>query len=154
MRDKVRSTSPSSPETSAASPVSLDPVLGLRIAQAVGITLTHPDKIVYPGTSITKAHLAAYYAAVAHRMLPHIVDRPLSLVRGADNKLTETFFQKHLLPGMPPQLKSGNLTKVSGKDSRILWVEDVDGLVAGVQMKHWNFTYGGHVGGPRTRWSA
>jgi bifunctional non-homologous end joining protein LigD len=59
----------------------LDPVIGNEIAGAVGVKLTHPDKIMYPGTEITKAHLAAYYAAVAERMLPHIGDRALSLVR-------------------------------------------------------------------------
>ena len=49
------------------------------IASAVGTKLTHPDKVVYPGTAVTKAILATYYAAVAEKMLPHIADRPLSL---------------------------------------------------------------------------
>lgn len=56
---------------------SLDPVIGVEIAQALGVKLSNSDKVMYPGTDITKAHLVAYYAAVADRMLPHLKDRPL-----------------------------------------------------------------------------
>jgi bifunctional non-homologous end joining protein LigD len=117
----------------------LDPAMGKEIAAAGGIKLTHPDKLMYPGTEITKAHLVAYYAAVADKMLPHIKDRPLSLVRDTDNNLAKTFFQKHMLAGMPKDIKHGELQKMSGKDSRILWVEDLAGLIGGVQMNTLEF---------------
>lgn len=123
----------------------LDPDTGRDIARSVGIVLTHPDKVLYPGTGITKGHLAAYYAAVAERMLPHVKDRPLSLVRDTEGNLQKTFFQKHRLPGMPQSLKAGELTKLSGSDSRILWVEDLAGLLGGVQMNVLEF----HVWGSR-----
>ncbi|TGT91255.1 MULTISPECIES: DNA ligase D [unclassified Mesorhizobium] len=112
----------------------LDPAIGKEIAAAVGVKLTHPDKVMYPGTKVTKAMLAAYYAAVAEKMLPHIQDRPLSLVRDTDGDLQQSFFQKHKLPGMPKAIHDGQLEKMSGKESRILWVDDLAGLIAGVQM--------------------
>lgn len=71
----------------------LDPGIGKEIAAAVGVKLTHPDKVMYPGTKVTKATLAAYYAVVAEKMLPHIQDRPLSLVRDTDGDLQQTFFR-------------------------------------------------------------
>jgi bifunctional non-homologous end joining protein LigD len=117
----------------------VDPAIGNEIAEALGIKLTHPSKVMYPDTAITKAHLAAYYAAVADRMLPHIKDRPLSLVRDTANDLAKTFFQKHALPGMPKTIMHGQLQKVSGKDARILWVEDLAGLLGGVQMNTLEF---------------
>ncbi len=89
---------------------------------------------MYPGTKVTKGTLAAYYAAVAEKMLPHIQDRPLSLVRDTDGDLQKTFFQKHKLPGMPKAIHDGQLEKMSGKESRILWVDDLAGLIGGVQM--------------------
>ena len=113
--------------------------MGVEIASAVGVKLSHPDKIVYPGTKITKAHLSAYYAAVGDRMMPHIKDHPLSLVRDTNGDLTKTFFQKHLLAGMPGTIHAGELQKLSGKDARILWVEDLAGLVGGVQMNTLEF---------------
>ncbi|TJV11275.1 MAG: DNA ligase D, partial [Mesorhizobium sp.] len=118
----------------SAAMANLDPAMGKEIARAVGVNLTHPDKLMYPGTAVTKATLAAYYAAVAERMLPHIQDRPLSLVRDTDGELRQTFFQKHKLPGMPKAIHDGQLEKMSGKESRILWVDDLAGLIAGVQM--------------------
>ena len=117
----------------------LDPEIGKEIAAAVGVKLSNPDKVMYPGTQITKAHLVAYYAAVAEKMLPHLKDRPLSLVRDTDNDLAKTFFQKHQLPGMPKTLKAGQLTKMKGTETRILWIEDLAGLVGGVQMNTLEF---------------
>jgi bifunctional non-homologous end joining protein LigD len=117
----------------------LDPEIGKEIAGAVGVKLSNPDKIMYPDTEITKAHLVAYYAAVADKMLPHLKDRSLSLVRDTDNDLAKTFFQKHQLPGMPKTLKAGELTKMKGTESRILWIEDLSGLIGGVQMNTLEF---------------
>lgn len=111
----------------------LDSSVGKEVARAVGVALTHPDKVI-PETGITKATLVAYYAAVAERMLPHIRDRPLSLVRDPDGTLQATFYQKHKLAGMPKAIRDGRLEKVSGKENRILWIEDIAGLIGGVQM--------------------
>ncbi|WP_245462921.1 DNA ligase D [Mesorhizobium sp. M7D.F.Ca.US.005.01.1.1] len=130
--DQVVMEMPKAPAT-LGSP-NLDPGIGKEIAVAVGVKLTHPDKVMYPGTKVTKATLAAYYAVVAEKMLPHIQDRPLSLVRDTDGDLQQTFFQKHRLPGMPKAIHDGQLEKMSGKESRILWIDDLAGLIAGVQM--------------------
>jgi bifunctional non-homologous end joining protein LigD len=43
------------------------------------VSLSHPDKILFPGAGVTKEGLAAYFERVAPLMLPHIRDRPLSL---------------------------------------------------------------------------
>lgn len=117
----------------------LDPAIGVEIASALGVKLSHPDKVMYAGTRITKAHLAAYYAVVAERILPHIAGHPLSLVRDTNSDLTKTFFQKHQLPGMPKAIKAGELHKLNGKDARILWIDDLAGLLAGVQMNTLEF---------------
>ncbi len=95
--DQVVMEMPKTPATLGSA--NLDPGIGKEIAAAVGVKLTHPDKVMYPGTKVTKATLAAYYAVVAEKMLSHIQDRPLSLVRDTDGDLQQTFFQKHKLPG-------------------------------------------------------
>ena len=141
--DQVVMEMPKTPATLGFA--SLDPGIGKEIAAAVGVKLTHPDKVMYPGTKVTKATLATYYAVVAEKMLPHIQDRPLSLVRDTDGDLQQTFFQKHRLPGMPKAIHDGQLEKMSGKESRILWVDDLAGLIAGVQMNVLEF----HIWGSR-----
>jgi bifunctional non-homologous end joining protein LigD len=66
------------------------------------IRLTHPDKILDPESRLTKRQLAVYYLTVADRMLPHIVDRPLSLVRCPEGAGKPCFFQKHVNHMLPP----------------------------------------------------
>jgi bifunctional non-homologous end joining protein LigD len=43
------------------------------------VTLSNPDRVLYPRDGITKADLAAYYEAVAEPMLRTLEDRPLTL---------------------------------------------------------------------------
>ncbi|HUP49246.1 MAG TPA: DNA ligase D [Thermoanaerobaculia bacterium] len=43
------------------------------------VTLTNPDRLLYPRDNITKADVAAYYDAVAGPMLRALRDRPLTL---------------------------------------------------------------------------
>ncbi|HEX8617875.1 MAG TPA: DNA ligase D [Thermoanaerobaculia bacterium] len=43
------------------------------------VTLTHPERVLYPADNITKADVAAYYEAVAEPMLRTLADRPLAL---------------------------------------------------------------------------
>jgi len=43
------------------------------------VTLTHPERVLYPRDNFTKADVAAYYEAVAEPMLRALADRPLTL---------------------------------------------------------------------------
>jgi len=98
-----------------------------------GIRLTHPDRVVFPGQGITKRRLAEYFVAVAERMLPHVVGRPLSLVRCPQGAGGDCFFQKHASPGFPAAFKPVRIREKEGSDI-YLYIEDVAGLVASVQM--------------------
>ena len=66
------------------------------------VRLTHPDKQIDAASKLTKQQLADYYSAVADAMLPHIADRPLSIVRCPQGSTGPCFFQKHLVEGLPP----------------------------------------------------
>ena len=46
-----------------------------------GVKLSHADKVLYPGQDLTKQDLAQYDGQVADWMLPHVANRPISLVR-------------------------------------------------------------------------
>src|SRR5205814_919101 len=60
-----------------------------------GVTITHPDRVISETGHITKGELAEYYAGVAALMLPHIVRRPLSLLRCPSGIDGECFFQRN-----------------------------------------------------------
>jgi bifunctional non-homologous end joining protein LigD len=65
------------------------------------VPLTHPDKQVDSETKLTKQQLADYFWAVRDHMLPHIVHRPLSIVRCPQGSTKPCFFQKHVTDSLP-----------------------------------------------------
>ena len=92
------------------------------------VRLTHPDKMIYPADGICKRRLAEYYVAVADRILPHVADRPLSLVRCPDSAEGECFFRSTRRPVSPTPLSRSHQEKDG--NTRYLYIEDVRGLVA------------------------
>lgn len=59
------------------------------------LKISHPDRIIDPTTGITKLEVIEFYAQVGPLMMPHLKDRPVSLVRAPDGIKGELFFQKH-----------------------------------------------------------
>jgi bifunctional non-homologous end joining protein LigD len=96
-----------------------------------GVRLSNPDKILYPEQGITKGDLADYYVAVAERLLPHSAFRPITMVRCPTGRGKKCFYQRHAGSGVPEQL--GEVT-VPGFDEPYLYIRDVAGLIAMVQM--------------------
>lgn len=107
---------------------------GEAVAEKLGVRLTSADRVVYPGQGITKSQLVAYYEDVAKAMLPHIENRPLSLVRCPQGRAKHCFFQKHDTGGFPEQLKAKPITEKDGDTKDYFYVDDLAGLVAGTQM--------------------
>ncbi len=70
------------------------------------VRLTHPDKVLDPESGLTKQALADYYWAIAERMLAHISNRPLSIVRCPEGAGKPCFFQKHVNATLPPGIGS------------------------------------------------
>ena len=64
-----------------------------KLFEGMQARLTHPDKVLYAEEGITKLDLARYYSQVGSRMLPHLKDRPLVLVRCPEGQHGECFYQ-------------------------------------------------------------
>lgn len=60
------------------------------------VHVSHPDRVVDADTGLKKIDLIRYYSLVAPFMMPHLKDRPVSLVRAPLGIDGELFFQKHL----------------------------------------------------------
>jgi len=130
-----------------AGTASLSAETGVAAAEAAGIHLTHPDRIVYAGQGVTKADLAAYYAAVHERMLPHIENRPLSLLRCPQGPAKYCFFQKHDTGGFPEAMQSIEITEKDGQKENYFYIDSLAGLLAGTQMNVLEW----HIWGSRTK---
>ncbi len=65
------------------------------------LALTHLRKVLYPATGTTKSDIIAYFAEVAHALIPHVADRAVTRKRWPDGVTTTPFFHKDLPKGTP-----------------------------------------------------
>src|SRR5450631_3022480 len=103
---------PASPTASSGSPAAgpIDEIVAqldnakTAFTLAVGphrIRLTHLDRVYWPENpaleqpALTKRDLLRYFAQVAPFILPHLADRPLTMIRMPDGIRGQRFFQKH-----------------------------------------------------------
>ena len=98
------------------------------------IAITHPDRVIFPESAITKGQLAGYYQAIAPLMLPWVSYRPISLVRCPQGRGKQCFFQKHDSGSFGGDVHPIDITDKSGKADPYIYIRDVAGLVACVQM--------------------
>lgn len=98
-----------------------------------GITLSSPDKVLYPAIGVTKLDLARYYEAIGPYILPYLVNRPISLVRCPEGVDEERFFQRHAMKGMTEAIKR---IPIPGGESKkpYLYIDDAAGLFGLVQI--------------------
>jgi bifunctional non-homologous end joining protein LigD len=101
-----------------------------RSDEVADMPLTHPDRVYWADVGVTKQDLAAYYASVWDWMAPHVIERPLALVRCPDGTTGECFFQKHIASNV----KDSPLRHlVDGKEHDVIAVENLGDLIALVQ---------------------
>lgn len=99
--------------------------------EVAGMVISHPDRTVFPDAGVTKGEVAQYYFDIAAWMLPHVANRPLSVVRCPEGREKPCFYQKHLAAGMPDAVGS---VRVPNEDERYLTVDSPEGLVALAQF--------------------
>jgi bifunctional non-homologous end joining protein LigD len=68
------------------------------------VTLTNPDRILYPRDHITKQHVADYYAAVSEPMIRALRDRPLALEHWNEGIDKPSWFHQDVGRGAQPWL--------------------------------------------------
>jgi bifunctional non-homologous end joining protein LigD len=126
-------------EAAGVAPAPAQPMLQSGAAAATSVNrvgsikVSHAERIIDGLSGLTKLDLARYYESVAHWMLPHLLGRPVTLVRGPGGVAGELFFQKYAeassIPGLrelDPQLWPGH--------PPLLEVRNAEALVSAAQM--------------------
>lgn len=98
-----------------------------------GVTITHPEREVYPDAQLTKLALAEFYEAVAPLMLPHIKGRPISAVRCPDGIGATCFFQKHWPPKGGAKITTKPVAEGNGEPEPYAFASTARDVVALVQ---------------------
>jgi bifunctional non-homologous end joining protein LigD len=99
--------------------------------EAVGrATLTNPGKVLYPLTGTTKADVLEHYLAVAEVMLPHLRDRPVTLVRWPDGVERSSFFEKNVSRHAPRWIRTARVGTPGGRSEKADFplIDDAEGL--------------------------
>jgi bifunctional non-homologous end joining protein LigD len=65
----------------------------LILVKGQELTLSHLDKILFPASGLHKADVLEYYVRIAPYLLPHLINRPQSLLR-FPNGIKDSVFGK------------------------------------------------------------
>ena len=103
-------------------------------ADLAGIWVTNPGRRMFGKSGPTKLDLAVYYAKVGDFMLPHLMNRPVSLVRCPTGKAQDCFYQRHAFTGMPDTIETFELKSSDGDNKSYLFLKNVKGYLALAQF--------------------
>ncbi len=102
--------------------------------ESFGVRITNPDRAIYPTEKLTKYDLAGYYAAINPLLMVEAANRPLTLIRCPQGRGKKCFFQKHDTGSMGEHVKHVPIKEKKGGTADYLYVDDIRGILACVQM--------------------
>lgn len=106
-----------------------DPIAG----SVAGVKLSNPDKVLYPESGLTKRDLASYYESIGEWILPHLRNRPLTLVRCPNGWDKHCFYQKHPGAKVDPVIERVTVEESNGP-TLYMMANSVPAVVALLQM--------------------
>lgn len=100
------------------------------------LSLSNPEKDLYPSYGFTKAAILDYYGGIGPFILPHLKDRPLTLKRYPDGVEKESFYEKRCPSHRPSWVQTAEvvldrstLTMCLVNDlETLLWAENLAAL--------------------------
>ncbi|MEA3017071.1 MAG: bifunctional non-ous end joining protein LigD [Sphingomonadales bacterium] len=98
------------------------------------VKISNPERVIFPEGDVTKGELADYYRAVGPVMAAWTANRPISLVRCPQGRGRKCFFQKHDAGSFGDHVRHVAILEKNGSKEDYLYVEDVAGILACVQM--------------------
>ncbi|SFD83390.1 DNA ligase D [Roseivivax sediminis] len=114
--------------------------------KVAGISISSPDREVFPASGCTKLDVARHYERAGERLTEIAGHRPLSLLRAPTGIEGETFFQKHAGKGFPDALEEIEIEESGGKRGTYIYATRPEAFVAAAQMGTIEF----HIWGSRT----
>ena len=95
------------------------------LADGRAVTITSPDKVLFPKLGLTKLDLADYYLSVGEPLMRWIRNRPVLLERYPNGVGQKSFFQKRIPDSAPDWLTTTTVQTINGTESRALVISDL-----------------------------
>lgn len=108
------------------------------------VTITNPDKVLWPDAGYRKKDLVAYYRDIAEYILPYLKDRPLTLHRFPHGVSGEGFYQKDMDMALPEWVETLEVYSESNEGYiRYVLCQNAETLVwlanlGCIEMNPWN----------------
>ena len=104
---------------------------GRTLAKRKVPVLTHPDKVLFPDSGITKADVFEFYRRIAPWLLPHLRDRPATLERLPEGVKEEGphFWQKNAPEYYPSWIQRAELPTKDGRVVQYVLVNNIETLL-------------------------
>ena len=99
----------------------------------LGVSVSHPDRVIFKEVGVTKGELAQYYAAASPWILKDIAGHPVSLLRCPEGTAGDCFYQRSPGMGLGKDVEPFRW-KHKGKSYEYLYIENEKGLIEFVQM--------------------
>ena len=100
----------------------------LRHYSSHTVKISHPEKIFFPDSGITKGDLINYYEQIAETMLPHVRDRVVAMHRFPDGIKGEAFYQKEVPDYFPDWIERTNVKKEKGSIEQLM-INNIETLI-------------------------
>jgi DNA ligase D len=108
----------------------------LLVVEADGreVAVSHPDKVLFPGSGNTKLDLVNYYLEVREPLMQTMGGRPVLLQRFPNGATGPSFFQKRVPEQRPEWLETTIVETPNGTTSRALVAADVAHVIWAVNL--------------------
>ncbi len=98
------------------------------------VTITSPDKVMFPQQDQTKLDVVDYYRSIEHELMGAIRGRPVLMQRFPNGVDGSSFFQKRVPKDAPEWLETSVVSTPNGTTSRALVAADLAHIVWAVNL--------------------
>lgn len=88
--------------------------------EVAGVSISKPDKVMFPDDGVTKQDLAEYYADIAGVMVPHVADRPVNMQRFPDGIEGGGFYEKKVPSHFPDWVETVEVETADGPQRQVV----------------------------------
>lgn len=101
--------------------------------EVAGVAISHPERVIDKESGLHKVDLVQFYESISDWILPHLVQRPVALLRCPEGVEGEQFFQKHSERLAIPNIRQLD-PKLDPGHARLMEIDSVQALVGAAQM--------------------